>query len=291
MRPELAWLARLWVPAEQVHALCSLVSDRHREGWPRPWAIVREARRVGGRGGRLDLLIDLTNTPAAALFIRGLRPRYAIGAGSRRWVAGGFDSWRPMQDFAAHLATRPWWVLEPVYRTREGWPSTAEQARPSVPGDAGVTGDRGAVLLFPGAGWPEKRWPLAQFVALGALLASKGDAVELLFAPGEAAMAEEASATGARVRVTDGPQMLRALLAARAVVSNDSGAAHLAAALGLPTLAFFGPTDPARCGPLGPRVGLLRADRPGGLGSISAATAHEAFRRLPGAAEGGSAGT
>jgi ADP-heptose:LPS heptosyltransferase len=84
--------------------------------------------------------------------------------------------------------------------------------------------------------------------------------------------------------------MFRALRAARAVVSNDSGAAHLAAALGLPTLAFFGPTDPARCGPLGPRVGLLRADRPDRLGSISTAAAHEAFRRLLGATDGGSAG-
>jgi ADP-heptose:LPS heptosyltransferase len=303
VRPELAWLAQLWVPAEQVHALRSLVSDRHREGWPRPWAIVREARRAGARIGRPDLLIDLTSTPAAALFVRVLRPRFAIGAGSRRFAAGGFDSWRPMQDFSGHLAARPWWVLEPIYRSRETWPSPAGMTAPRLPIDAGIermadappgpprAEDEGGVLLFPGAGWPQKRWPLARFVELGLQLASEGHPVALLFAPGEEAMAEAASGgiapTGSRARrisagVTAGPQMLRALRGARAVVSNDSGAAHLAAALGLPTLAIFGPTNPASCGPLGPRVGLLRCDRPDSLGSVSVATAHEALEQLLG---------
>jgi len=297
VRPELTWLACLWAPADQVHALGALVSDRLREGWPRPWTIVREAARSRRRIGRPDLLVDLTNTPAAALFGRVLRPRFAIGAGARGWTAGGFDSWRRMQGFAAHLATRPWWVLEPIYRAREAWPSPEEQLRPRLPGDVTPPAPGGgAVQLFPGAGWPEKRWPLERFVALATRLASEGRAVDLLFSPREAALAEESSrrilregsrAPGISVRVTDGPQLLGALRSAHAVVSNDSGAAHLAAALGRPTLALFGPTDPARCGPLGPRVGLLRGDRPADLGSISVAAVHEALARLLGAAASG----
>jgi ADP-heptose:LPS heptosyltransferase len=47
---------------------------------------------------------------------------------------------------------------------------------------------------------------------------------------------------------------------ARAFLGNDSGLAHLAGQLGLPTLALFGPMDPAVWSPLGPRVRTLRAE-------------------------------
>lgn len=292
VRPELQWLAELWVPAAQVHPVSSLVSDRHREGWPRPWAIVREGQRAAARIGRPDLLIDLTNTPAAALFAGRLRPRFAIGAGSRAFVAGGFHSWRPMRGFTAHLATRPWWVLEPIYGADGAWPSLEEQGRPSLPVAAG---EGRSVLLFPGAGWLQKRWPLDHFIELGMRLAAEGYRAELLFAPREAELAEEAarahraqgrSASRLAVSVTQGPQLLSALRGARAVVANDSGAAHLAAALGLPTIAIFGPTDPARCAPLGPRVRWLRDDCSDGRAWITVDAAREALGRLMGAPAG-----
>jgi ADP-heptose:LPS heptosyltransferase len=47
---------------------------------------------------------------------------------------------------------------------------------------------------------------------------------------------------------------------ARAFLGNDSGISHLAGMLGLPTLALFGPTDPALWAPLGPRVRVLRSE-------------------------------
>jgi len=53
--------------------------------------------------------------------------------------------------------------------------------------------------------------------------------------------------------------LMAALLRCRVVVSNDSGAAHLAAALGRPTVVLFGPTDPQRTLPRGPRVVPLSA--------------------------------
>jgi len=48
--------------------------------------------------------------------------------------------------------------------------------------------------------------------------------------------------------------LANALRQARAVVSSDSGPAHLAAQLGVRTVALFGPTDPALWAPVGPRV-------------------------------------
>jgi len=285
VRPSLVWLARQWAPDDRVHGLRSLVSDRHREGLPRPWRILAEARSVREKLGRPDLWIDLTSTPAAALFTGTLRPRFALGMGSRRFTARAFDLWRASGEFDGHLAARPWWVLEPAYAEHGTWPSPDEHMRPVFPTAVGAIGtadapapppcaeDRRRVLLFPGAGWPKKRWPLARFVELAFQLERDGWGVELLFAPAEEAIAGETSrmlaseapigpaASGTiRLRVTEGPQMHHALLRASAVVSNDSGAAHLAAALGLPTVALFGPTNPARCGPLGPRVSVLCCD-------------------------------
>ena len=54
--------------------------------------------------------------------------------------------------------------------------------------------------------------------------------------------------------------MLGAALArAGLFLGNDAGVSHLAAATGAPTLALFGPTDPALWAPVGPRVATLRA--------------------------------
>ena len=54
--------------------------------------------------------------------------------------------------------------------------------------------------------------------------------------------------------------LLDCLTGASAFVGNDSGPGHLAAFLGLPTVSLFGPTDPARWKPLGPRVTVLRRE-------------------------------
>ena len=55
--------------------------------------------------------------------------------------------------------------------------------------------------------------------------------------------------------------LARFLAGARAYVGNDSGITHLAAAVGTPTVALFGPTDPAVWGPRGRAVRILRAPR------------------------------
>src|SRR5262249_17739144 len=60
--------------------------------------------------------------------------------------------------------------------------------------------------------------------------------------------------------VQNGPLLVLAALLRRArlFLGNDSGLGHLAGLLGVPTLALFGPTDPPRWAPLGPRVRVLR---------------------------------
>ncbi len=75
-------------------------------------------------------------------------------------------------------------------------------------------------------------------------------------------MAAVAAAPGA---VRTGALNLHALATvlsrASLYVGNDSGVTHLAAALGVPTIALFGPTDPRSWAPVGPRVAIVTASQ------------------------------
>ncbi len=127
----------------------------------------------------------------------------------------------------------------------------------SALGVAGLDRDDPLAILAPGAafGWT-KRWPPERFAALGDLLAARGFSPAVVVGPGEEALAAAvAAAARARLPVLGAdldPLELAALFScARVVVSNDSGPMHLAAAVGVPVAAFFGPTDPGRTAPSG----------------------------------------
>jgi heptosyltransferase-2 len=122
---------------------------------------------------------------------------------------------------------------------------------------AGVDPDEPLAILAPGAafGWT-KRWPSERYGALGDLLAARGLTCAVVIGPGEEALGlSVAAAARSRLPVLGAnldPLELAALFSrARVVVSNDSGPMHLAAAVGVPVVAFFGPTDPGRTAPSG----------------------------------------
>jgi ADP-heptose:LPS heptosyltransferase len=100
-------------------------------------------------------------------------------------------------------------------------------------------------------------WP--GFGDLLARLRAEGHAVIVSAGPADAPAAPDALDA---VWAADLPlERLAALIArAGAFVGNDSGPTHLAAALGRPTVALFGPTDPAVWAPLGPGVRVLAGD-------------------------------
>lgn len=103
----------------------------------------------------------------------------------------------------------------------------------------------GRVLMHAGANWAWRRWPLGRFVALARGLKERGYQVTLIAA--EAQGEQPADLDWARPASL---LELRELLASAALfVGNDSGPMHLAAALGVPCLALFGPNLPGRSGP------------------------------------------
>jgi ADP-heptose:LPS heptosyltransferase len=140
------------------------------------------------------------------------------------------------------------------------------------------------VVLHPGSGSAAKRWPLARFAELIETVAGQAR-VRCVAVAGyaEAGLAAELRARSRRAQpllAEQWPLLPTAALIAHAAVfiGNDSGLTHLAAALGRPTVAIFGPTDPEVWGPRGPRVTIVR----GHGGQASAAGLPSDERRAPG---------
>jgi ADP-heptose:LPS heptosyltransferase len=162
-------------------------------------------------------------------------------------------------DAVRHLCAAPLTALlpvEPAPADREAARSVLQRLPP------------GFLAVHPGSGSPAKSWPPERFAAVVERLSP--DRPWLLVegpadAENAAALARDPRAVVARSLP---PRALGAVLASAGLfVGNDSGVSHLAAAWGAPTLALFGPTDPAVWAPLGVLVRTLRSPdlRMGGL--------------------------
>lgn len=104
-------------------------------------------------------------------------------------------------------------------------------------------------LLFPGAGHPDKCWPLSQMEALAGKLANHG--LSPLFVLGPAEEERGVQPLGNCLRPDSIEALGTALRQARFVVGPDCGPLHLAAMHGVPGVALFGPTSPRQWGPHG----------------------------------------
>jgi heptosyltransferase-2 len=115
------------------------------------------------------------------------------------------------------------------------------------------------VALHPSSGSPRKNWPVERFEALALRLLRENR--RFVWVEGEAdreAVARLARLVPAPVaRGLALPALAALLSSCRGFVGNDSGVTHLAAAVGTPTIALFGPTDPRMWAPRGPSVAVL----------------------------------
>jgi ADP-heptose:LPS heptosyltransferase len=167
------------------------------------------ARRIGFETGPFSLLLDErvpydSSTYVASRYVSLLEP------GAR----GARDD-RTIPLFRA-------WMDERVERERKGRRATGLEP-------AGGVVER--AVLLPGAGRPEKRWPLARFLALGRALAQDlGERPLLVLGPRERALLEEIPPdSGVEIRdQLEIGALLRLIAAAPLVVANDSGPSHLA---------------------------------------------------------------
>lgn len=135
------------------------------------------------------------------------------------------------------------------------------------------SGTGGPIVLSVGAGGRHKRWPLERWSLLTDRLlahASRprvqiiaGPVEDEVFSKKERAAFETLIQKGQWSGIINKPgDLASALRKARCVISADSGPAHLAAQLGVRTLALFGPTDPTLWSPVGPQVRTLAPSQP-----------------------------
>ncbi len=118
---------------------------------------------------------------------------------------------------------------------------------PIAPGDH--THD---VLIHPGSGGKRKNWQVTCYREVADALVSQGRDVAWIAGPAEENM--ELPHSARVLRTASLVTLARELTATRLYIGNDSGITHLAAACGCPTIAIFGPTDPAVWAPLGDHV-------------------------------------
>ncbi len=229
-------------------------------------SLLRDAGRL--RAGRFEEAWLLPNSFRAALiaFLGGARRRLGYATDRRGALltvalAPPDGTRHQVRDYDALLQAEG---IEPDFEPpRLPVSDEAAAAADRTLASAGWSAASRPVLFAPGSAKARiKRWPAQRFAALADALALRGLPCAIIVGPDERNLGESVSAAARAPLPLLGedldPASLAALLSrARLLVSNDSGPMHLAAAVGTPVVAFFGPTDPGRTAGVGSTVRVL----------------------------------
>ncbi len=249
-RSRLSWaIERKWTPLLEGNPFIDETIPVDRGTWA---GVVEAWRRL--RAARFDLAVDFQGLIKSALVAAAARADRVYGyhqSQTRERLAALFYSRR--------VAARSTHVIE---RNLElAIAAGASSILRVFPLPAGVREGElppgSFVLACPLGGWKAKQWPLEHYSALARLVASRLGLPLVVNGPPQGAEALS-SVAGARAHLSDVAGLIDATRRATAVVGIDSGPLHLAAALGKPGVAIFGPTDPARNGPCGESIAVLR---------------------------------
>jgi len=248
----LTWLIEAqWAPLLAGNPFVDAVAI-FRRGSPRAW--IRTWRKL--RSGRFDFAVDFQGLVKSALAASMARPDRIFGfhqSQLRERAAALFYSNRTLAD-AAHVVDRN------LELAADAGAANILRTFPLPEGSAeGELPASGFVLASPLAGWRYKQWPLMFYSRLAARLERELELPLVLNGPPGAN--DFASVAAALPHQSTVEGLIYATRRATAVVGVDSGPLHLAAALGKPGVAIFGPTDPARNGPYGESVSVLRSPR------------------------------
>lgn len=170
--------------------------------------------------------------------------------------------WKVDPDTGEHAARQLAKVLENIALF-------LENPAPSLTLPPAADDTRGHVAIHPGSGGAVKNWRLEDWIKVGETIAARPDAPRLLLVTGEAEHSKHAEVTAAwrnaGIDFTHAeswplPRLGAALSQCRLFLGHDSGISHLAAAVGVPCLLLFGPTDPAVWAPANESVEVLRSE-------------------------------
>jgi lipopolysaccharide heptosyltransferase II len=224
------------------------------------------------RAQDFDLVIDLQCLARSGAFAWLANGRLLVGLDEPREGARGFyDIIVPRRSYDTHAAD---WYLDalraidvPVHREFNWLPE-----RPDVAAAVRRRSNAGSarwITLQPGARWSNKRWPVEHYAKLVRLLARAHPDVRFAVlgsqADRELGLAVSQADPGRCLDLTGAlslPEMVEWIRLSKLMISNDTGPMHVAAALGVPLVALFGPTNPRRTGPYHRLDSVLQASLP-----------------------------
>ena len=245
--------------------------ERRRWAAPRHWPeMLRSVHWI--RAQRFDRVIDLQCLARSGAFAWLANGKFLIGLDEVREGARGFyDVAVRRASFHTHAVD---WYLAVLPRlgvpvhNHFVWLPERPAVTAAVQSRWQTDGSRW-IAIQPGARWLNKRWPVEFFADLvrrlawkfpGARFALLGDREDK--PRGDIILRVEPERCLNLCGQTSLPEMVEWIRLCDLVITNDTGPMHVAAALGKPLVALFGPTEPRRTGPYGQLQNVLRIDLP-----------------------------
>jgi heptosyltransferase I len=265
-----------------------------------PAELARTVRELGALGRRLraaryDAVVDLQGLVKSGLLARVTGARMRIGFATRECrerLNALFTNRHVTPPPSAHHVVEQYLALLSPLGAATATALPVEFHLPSDPaaesaveeffeGSRLKSSDR-VVVLNPGAGRPEKRWPASRFAELARRLADEDiGRVIVAWGPGEFDVARTIADGGPTLLAprTDLDGLVALLRRASVVVAGDTGPLHVAAALGVPCVGLYGPTPSVRNAPWG-KVHRTLHGRDGTMATIDTGSVLGAVREL-----------
>jgi ADP-heptose:LPS heptosyltransferase len=218
------------------------------------WPVIRALRRE-----RFDRSVDFGGNDRGAISSLFIGARLRLGLDEGRGFLGRrlcYNQRMPAAPVAQHEAAR-------LARLLSAWgivPSSLEpeiRADPALAGSAEKMLPTDTLVCHIAASEPKKEWPVAYWAAFYRLAAETGHRLAFTTAKGarEQSLMDELKKFAPEAPILpvipDLALFLAVLKRAKVFISGDTGPLHFAAALGVPTIALFGPSSPAQWAPLG----------------------------------------
>jgi heptosyltransferase I len=235
--------------------------------------VVRKAATLWNdvRAMHYDAVIDLQGAMRSAVLARLSGARVVYGAAEPRESPASLWYSRKIVARGRHVVEQNISLVQNVighYCNEPSRLTASVQLPQDFEADACISkqlaekGIRQFAILNPGAGWGAKRWPTERYGEVARALSEIGIAPLVNYGPGEDDLFESVSAaSGGTAKPAQNPitELIALMRRARLFIGGDTGPLHLAAALRIPVVAIFGPTDPARNGPYGTHSIVLRS--------------------------------
>jgi lipopolysaccharide heptosyltransferase I len=230
-----------------------------KDSWKEPSRLPRTVKEIAAlvktlRSKQYDMVIDLQGLLRSGLMTFFSRSPRKIGFRQAREGSRIFYNQKISSNGSLHAVDRCLEVARylDIRNTGVEFPITIDKsAKRRVRKLTGNT--REYVVIAPSARWSTKRWPSRYF---GLLISRLSVPCVITGSRSDDRIVREVlrSSGGKGLSLcsrTDLKELIALISESKVVVSNDSGPLHIGAALGVPVVALFGPTEPGKTGPYG----------------------------------------